>query len=97
MVEIGFPNELKAKTRSRREFARSSIARESVEAHRLKQGERIRPTDYKHLKYLEVIRMRNKFKTDLFGFCLELSKIEDPDLIEATKKLIAIIKLEYET
>jgi len=40
--------------------------------------------------------MRNEFKTELFGFCLALVKAEDPDLIEATKKLIAIIQLEYE-
>lgn len=40
--------------------------------------------------------MRNKFKTELFQFCYEVASAEDPDLIEATKKLVAIIKLEYE-
>lgn len=40
--------------------------------------------------------MRNQFKTDLFSFCLEIAKADDPDLIEATKKLAAIIKHEYE-
>ena len=40
--------------------------------------------------------MRNEFKNELYGFCLELALMDDPDLIEVTRRLVAIIDLEYE-